>query len=110
VVRYKEGKGRKGKTTGLCFFPVDNTIARNANPVMASLLAGMEDQIMDADYVKEVKPLTWMKAMDQCTKRTKEKVPASSFLHLEEVVDICKECGLDGSNILDDYSPTSKLL
>ena len=65
---------------------------------------------MDADYVKEVKPLTWMKAMDQCTKRTKEKVPASSFLHLEEVVDICKECGLDGSNILDDYSPTSKLL
>ena len=66
---------------------------------------------MDADYVKEVKPLTWMKAMDQCTKRTKEKVPASSFLHLEEVVDICKECGLDGSNVLaNDYSSTSKLL
>ena len=47
----------------LCFFPVDNTKGRS-DPVIRGLMQSVEVVINESDYVRELKPLSYFRAID----------------------------------------------
>ena len=72
----------------LCFFPVNNLIGLEDETIV-SLMNNIEDIAKNADYVKEPRPLYWLKAWDELLATKK------SFLTLDEASTIAIENGVD---------------
>jgi len=52
------------KNVDYCFFPVDNRSSQQ-DDIIATLMTKIESVVKDADYVKEKRPLTWLRALDE---------------------------------------------
>ena len=58
----------------LCFFPVSNKVGLRDDVVM-DLMSAIEVVVKDAEYVKEPRPLTWLKALDELMATKKSYLP-----------------------------------
>ena len=54
----------KKYSSSLCFFAVNNKLGQN-DGVILELMTKIESVLKNADYVKEKRPLTWLKALDE---------------------------------------------
>ena len=54
----------KKYSSSLCFFAVNNRLGQN-DGVILELMSEIESVLKNADYVKEKRPLTWLKALDE---------------------------------------------
>ena len=72
----------------LCFFPVNNKEGLR-DEVITDLMSAIENVVKEAEYVKEPRPLTWLRALDElvATKR--------SFLTNEEASSITTANGVE---------------
>ena len=93
----------------LCFFPVNNRISKpnsiyeslaqtlfnrsQQDDVILNLLDRIESVVKEADYVKEPRPLTWLKALDELLAAKK------SFLSITEVSSIAIICGVEQGSL-----------
>ena len=76
----------------MCFYPVDNTLSRD-DPTVRSMLSVIEDRIEHSDYVREEKPLSWLKVLDRLTDC---KV---SFMPYTAVVELTRGCGVSAHEL-----------
>ena len=72
--------------TSLSFFPINNKIGQE-DKHMQKLLKSVEEKIMEAKYIQELYPLTWLKCMD-ILKALSDTQP---FISMAEVKQRC--CG-----------------
>ena len=76
----------------LCFFPVDNTMGLK-DLVIMNLMIKIEIAAKEADYVKEPKPLTWLKALDELVAHSK------TFLTHVDASSIAISNGVEESDV-----------
>ena len=72
----------------LWFFPVDNTKG-NQDPVMAHIQRVVLERVKKERYVNEKVPFAWLKVLEQLQKGDK-----GSSITLQQVLAICRDCGL----------------
>ena len=72
----------------LCFFPVSNKEGLRDGVVMG-LMSAIENVIKESEYVKEPRPLTWLKALDELLATKK------SYLPITEATSIAIENGVE---------------
>jgi hypothetical protein len=87
VERFKKAKVISGRGA-LWFFPVDNTIG-NKDPVMVHIQEVVLERVKKERYVNEKVPFAWLKVLEQL-----QNVDKGSSITLQQVLTICKECGL----------------
>ena len=78
---------------GLCFFPVDNKQG-SRDPVMAELKQALQEVVMKEKYVQTQVPFEWLQVLQQLHD---EAGKGSSALRIDEVVEICRRCGMETS-------------
>ena len=72
----------------LCFFPVNN-LKGQQDDVIVDLMSKIENNLKEADYVKEPRPLTWLKALDELLGT------GNSFLTLKDALSIAIKNGVE---------------
>ena len=93
----------------LCFFPVNNRINKPRSmlqsldrifsnvpmqdPVCLELLIRIENTVKKADYVREPRPLTWLRALDEM------KATKRNFLTMKEASDISMANGVENYTV-----------
>ena len=92
VVRNQNGIGRTGTMT-FQFFPVDNKVKRNQDPMMRYLLSAVDQQFTAAPYVQQEKPITWLKFCDSL------KGLQKTHISLNEAMEMAEDCGIPFANI-----------
>ena len=65
----------------LCFFPVNNKKGLSDN-IVTDLMSTIENVVKEVEYVKEPRPLTWLKALDElmATKKSFLRMTEASFI------------------------------
>ena len=61
---------QKNSKDKLSYFPVDNSLGRQ-DPTVAHLMCVVEEVLTDADYVKAMVPLSWLKVWDGIAAKAK---------------------------------------
>ena len=87
----------ENESEGLCFFPVDCTQGQ-ADPTMVNLMTAIETDILESDYVKVERPLSYFKVLDEMNER-KKTVPC---LSLHEVSDISNKYKVGSQDMIED--------
>ena len=72
----------------LCFFPVNNLDGQH-DDVIVELMSKIENTLNESSYVREPRPLTWLRALDELM------VTKKSFLTLKEASSIAMTNGVE---------------
>ena len=91
--RYAAGWPYIQENQDLCFFAVDNVLGRD-DTVIVEMMSRIEDVLKEADYVKEHRPLTWLRALDALLATKK------SFLTLTEAKTIAMTNEVEEDDVL----------
>lgn len=95
IIEYHGYMQQSDSPMPLWFWPVDNTLGRDGDETIGHLMIAIERTLLNCEYVRAPKPISWLKAFDEITSAAR----TSPYLAYDQVLNIAKACGTESNEV-----------